>query len=121
MNRAERIARYAEGPAAVAAALDGITDAELDRRPAAGEWTAREIVHHLAASETNGYIRLRRLIAEDGPVIVGYDQDGWARELNYDRRPIGPSLAVFDAVRAASRELLGAVDDPAFDRAGTHD
>ena len=121
MNRAALIARYAEGPAAVAAALDGITDAELDRRPAAGEWTAREIVHHLADSETNSYIRLRRLFAETTPAIVGYDQDGWARELHYDRRPIEPSLAVFNAVRASSSELLGTVEEAAFDRAGTHD
>ena len=119
--RAELIATYAEGPAQVAAALDGATDADLDRRPAAGEWTAREIVHHLADSETNSYIRLRRLFAEDTPAIVGYDQDGWARSLHYERRPIGPSLAVFNAVRAASSELLAAVDDAAFDRAGTHD
>ena len=121
MTRAELIARYADGPAQVAAALDGVTDDELDRRPAPGEWTAREIVHHLADSETNSYIRLRRLLAEDAPAIVGYDQDGWARRLHYDRRPIEPSLAVFEAVRAASSELLAAVDDAAFDRAGTHD
>ena len=121
MDRAALIATYAEGPAAVAAALDGVTDDELDRRPAPGEWTAREIVHHLADCETNSYIRLRRLFAEDTPVIVGYDQDGWARELHYGRRPIGPSLAVFEAVRAASTELLAVVDDAAFERAGTHD
>jgi hypothetical protein len=121
MHRAELIATYAEGPAQVASALDGITDAELDRRPAPGEWSARQIVHHLADSEANSYIRLRRLLAEDTPSIVGYDQDGWARELHYDRRPIGHSLAVFEAVRAASSELLDAVDDGALDRAGTHD
>jgi hypothetical protein len=121
MDRADLIARYAEGPAAVAAALDGITDEELDRRPKPGEWTAREIVHHLADSETNSYIRLRRLFAEDGPAIVGYDQDGWAQELGYARRPIEQPLAVFNAVRASSSELLASTDAAAFDRAGTHD
>ncbi|MEY2478317.1 MAG: hypothetical protein QOG87_3632 [Actinomycetota bacterium] len=121
MDRAELITKYADGAAQVAAALDGITDAELDRRPAPGEWSAREIVHHLADSETNSYIRLRRLLAEDAPAIVGYDQDGWARQLAYDRRAIEPSLAVFSAVRASSSELLLAVDEDAFARAGTHD
>jgi hypothetical protein len=121
MTRAELIAKYAEGPARVAAALEGITDAELDHRPAPGEWSAREIVHHLADSETNSYIRLRRLLAEAGPAIVGYDQDAWARSLRYEGRPIGPSLAVFNAVRASSSELLSVVEDAAFDRAGTHD
>ena len=121
MSRAQLIVRYAEGPVAVAAALAGVTDDELDRRPAPGEWTARQIVHHLADSETNSYIRLRRLLAEDVPDIVGYDQDGWARELHYDRRPIDASLAVFNAVRAASTELLAIADAAAFDRSGTHD
>jgi hypothetical protein len=121
LDRAALIATYAEGPAEVAAALDGATNADVDRRPGPGEWSAREVVHHLADSETNSYIRLRRLLAEDAPAIVGYDQDGWAAALHYDRRPIEASLAVFNAVRAASTELLSVVDAAAFDRAGTHD
>jgi hypothetical protein len=121
MDRDALIGRYAEGPAQVAAALDGITDDELDRRPGPGAWTAREIVHHLADSEANSYVRLRRLFAEDAPAIVGYDQDGWAQRLHYGDRPIEPSFAVFEAVRAASAQLLHRVDDAAFERAGTHD
>ncbi|MDQ1373087.1 MAG: hypothetical protein QOJ09_425 [Actinomycetota bacterium] len=120
MTRDELISRYEAGSDEVAAALDGITDEGLDRRPGAGEWTAREIVHHLADSEATSYIRLRRLLAEDAPAIVGYDQDLWSQRLHYDR-PIAPSLAVLDAVRAASAELLRAVDPSAFSRAGTHD
>ena len=120
MTRDELIDRYAAGPDAVADALDGITDSELDRRSGPGEWTAREIVHHLADSETTSYIRLRRLLAEDAPAIVGYDQDRWAQRLHY-HLPVEPSLAVFRAVRAASAQLLRCVDDGAFARAGTHD
>ncbi|MEY2566344.1 MAG: hypothetical protein QOE35_873 [Actinomycetota bacterium] len=120
MTRDELIARYAAGPDDVAAALEGISDEGLDRRPGAGEWTAREVVHHLADSEATSYIRLRRLVAEDAPAIVGYDQDLWAQRLHYDA-PIEPPLAVFTAVRAASTQLLRSVDAAAFSRAGTHD
>ena len=67
------------------------------------------IAHHLADSEATAYIRLRRLIAEDDPLIVGYDEPEWARRLHYDR-PIASSVAVLAAVRAASLELLERLD-----------
>src|SRR5256885_1400656 len=66
------LATYREGYQAVVDALSGADDADLDRRPAAGEWTARQVVHHLADSEMTSAIRLRRLLAEDDPVIAGY-------------------------------------------------
>ena len=70
MNAAERealIDQYEDGYRAVSAALEGITDAELEAREAPGEWSPREIVHHLADSEMTSAIRLRLLIAEDAP------------------------------------------------------
>lgn len=118
-DRAARLARFKMGFAAVTDALAGITDEELDRRPPSGDWTAREVVHHLADSEATAYIRLRRLIAEDAPAIQGYDEPEYARRLHYDR-PIGSSLAVLGAVRAASLELLESLTDEEWDRAGTH-
>jgi hypothetical protein len=120
MDRSELIARYAEGPAVVDIALAGITEAELDRRADPTAWTAREIAHHLADSEANSYVRLRKLLAEESPTIVGYDQDVWAKALDYAERPIEPSLAVFRAVRAASSDLLSRLDQAAFVRSGTH-
>src|SRR3954453_22532083 len=71
-TRRSLIDRYREGPEAVRAALEGAGTHDLDARPAPGEWTAREIVHHLADSETASTIRLRRLLAEDAPHIIGY-------------------------------------------------
>ena len=82
---------------------------ELDRRPAPGKWTSREIVHHLADSEMTSAIRLRRLLAEDRPVIVGYDQEEFARRLHYDR-PIGASLDALKAARATTRRDPGSND-----------
>jgi len=104
------LARYDAGVGLVEAALSGAADHDLDRRgPEAGSWSAREVVHHLADSETNSYVRLRRLLAEPpGTTIQGYDENAWARALAYDR-PIDASLAVFRAVRSSSAELLGAL------------
>jgi len=112
--------RYGAGIEAVRAALAGITEAELDRKPAERDgWTARQVVHHLADSESMAYIRLRRLIAEDDPFIQGYDEPEWARRLHYDR-PIETSVAVLAAVRAASLQLLQSLTPAEWERTGTH-
>lgn len=113
------IDRYADGPRVVAEAWAKVPEDRRDRRPAAGEWTAREVVHHLADSEARSYGRLRQLLAEDEPVIHGYDQDEYARRLHYDR-PVETSLAVLAAVRASSHELLCSIDEADWSRAGTH-
>src|SRR5262245_35066380 len=68
MDRATRqlmIEQYKQGYRDVASAIAGATEAELDARPGPGQWTAREIVHHLADSEMTSAIRLRNLIATD--------------------------------------------------------
>ena len=118
-DRAARLDRFATATAALEAALHGVTDDELDRRPPSGEWTAREIVHHLADSESMAYIRLRRLIAEDDPQIAGYDEPEWARRLHYDR-PVAASIAVVRAVRTASLELLRSLTPDEWARTGSH-
>lgn len=113
------IAQYEAGYDEVVAALVGVTAEEIDRRPAEDAWTAREVAHHLADSETNSYIRLRKLLAEDSPTIVGYDEVHWTKVLRYDR-PYERSLAVFRAVRESSAELLHLMTEDDWTRAGTH-
>ena len=119
IDRPQLLVQYRTGLAAVLDALADITDAELDQPAPDGGWTARDVAHHLADSETNGFIRLRRLIAEEEPVIVAYDQDLYARQVHYDR-PIASSLAVLAAVRASSLELLEALTPQEWQRSGQH-
>jgi hypothetical protein len=119
MDRSQLIEQYEQGPHVVEAMWASLGEDERDRRPAPGEWTAREVCHHLADSETTSYVRLRRLLAEDAPEIVGYDQDQFARVLHYDR-PVEASLAVLRAVRTASSELLRLLTDDDWKRSGTH-
>lgn len=120
MDRTALIEDYRGGAAAFAAALDGLTDAQLDHVPADGGWTARMVAHHVADSETNSYIRLRRLVAEEDPVIIGYDEELWSKRLRYDR-PVGSAVAVVLAVRAASLELLETLTEDDWARAcGRH-
>ena len=118
-ERAELIRTYDGGWDELRGALAGITEPELDARPGADEWTAREVVHHLADSEMRAAIRLRQLIAEDAPVIQGYDEKTYTRALHYDR-PIETSLDAISAARRTSSELLGRLSDAEWTRSGTH-
>ena len=119
IERQKLMLQYRKGHAAVVSSLAGITEAELDERPSADAWTAREIVHHLADSETNSYIRLRKILAEDNTTLIAYDEAEWARRLHYGRA-IEPSLAVLKAVRDASTQLLDALVPTDWQRSGTH-
>jgi hypothetical protein len=122
MDRSALVQQYASAADDVRAAVAGLTDDDLDRRPAdeADGWTARQIVHHLADSEMTSAIRLRRLLAEDAPEIAGYDENEFARRLHYDDRPIGPSLDALDAARATTVQLLERLSEEDWARAGTH-
>src|SRR5206468_9455211 len=122
MDVAERhalIDQYRHGIDEVQRAVRGASAEDLDRRPAPGEWSAREVAHHLADSETMSTIRLRRLIAEDEPIIQAYDEAEFARRLHYDR-PIEHAVAVFAAVRVANLDLLDALTEEEWARTGTH-
>src|SRR5438046_3024535 len=108
MDKATRdklIDQYKDGYRAVAEALVGATDEELDCPPSPGKWSAREVVHHLADSEMTAAVRFRLLLAVDRPHIVGFDQDEFARRLHYDR-PTEASLEAFKSSRRATVELM---------------
>ncbi len=119
-DRRALMERYRTGSAAIDAALAGITDEELDRPPAEGGWTARQVAHHLADSEAMAYTRLRRLVADAEPVTIqGYDEPRWAERLHYER-PIAEAVAVAHAVRAASLSLLESLTPDEWERRGEH-
>jgi hypothetical protein len=118
-TRKQLVDRYKDGYRAVAEALVGATDEDLDAHPTPGKWSAREIVHHLADSEMTSAIRLRLLLVQDRPNIVGYDQDEFARRLHYDR-PIEASLDAFKAARRTTAEVLDRMTEADWKREGTH-
>jgi len=123
MTKEERnalIEQYAAGYTEVVGSLDGFPADGLTKHPVAGKWSAAEIVHHLADSESISAIRLRRLLAEERPVIHGYDQDAYAARLNYNSRGLGPALEAFRAARATTLQLLRAMGDDDWARTGWH-
>ena len=82
-------------------------EADLARSYASGKWSVRFILHHLADSETVFLDRIRRVISEPRQVIWVYDQDAWARGLEYGRLPLGISRSIYEPVRAAVIHYAG--------------
>ena len=117
-ERKALIRRYRDGHRAIVEALDGLRDDELDRS-ASNEWTPRMIAHHLADSEMTSAIRLRRLIAENNPVINGYDEMEFAKKLTSDR-PIEPSIEAMRWARESTAQILERLTEEEWQRAGTH-
>jgi hypothetical protein len=90
--------------------------------PQENGWTARQVIHHVADSEAQSYARLRRLVAEPGTVIQGYDEAAWGenKTLGYGELPIEISMDVFRAVRASSLEILKRLTEKQLENSGVH-
>ncbi len=119
-ERQAKIEQYAEGYEQVAAALDGFPGEALVAHPFAGKWSACEIVHHLADSESVSGQRLRKLLSEEYPVLHGYDQDAYAVILRYNLRDMAPALDLFRAVRLSTVQLLRQMGGEDWTRPGWH-
>lgn len=76
-------------------------DSELSRSYGPGKWSVRFLLHHLADAETVLYERIRRVLAEPHQTLKVFDQDAWAKELDYPGMPLEISRDVFAAVRRA--------------------
>lgn len=114
------IRRYEEGPALLRKALETVPKEALQWRPAPGKWSVHEVIIHCADSETNAHMRIRYLLGEADPVIMGYDQDTWARLLDYHSLPIEPAMATIAAVRANTVPLLKGLPESAWKKTGRH-
>jgi DinB superfamily len=78
-----------------------LDERDLARTYAPGKWPVRFLLHHLADSETVLYDRIRRVLSEPRQVLWVYDQDAWAKGLDYAQVPLHISRAVYEAVRSA--------------------
>ena len=116
----ELLERFRRGPELVALTVTGASGAEFDFVPAPGKWSVRSILCHLADSEIVAATRFRRVIAEDNPALVAYDQDAWAAKLDYTHKKTSQALETFRYIRAANHELLHSMPAEVYERRGTH-
>jgi hypothetical protein len=117
---AEVLERFRRGAELIAMAMTGAAGAELDFKSGPDKWCLRQIVAHVADSEIVAADRFRRLIAEDNPTLMAYNQNAWAERLDYARRKTSESVETFRRLRAENFELLKGLPPEAFERQGTH-
>jgi DinB family protein len=119
-ERATLIDQYADGPRRLRAALATVPKEALQWRPKPGEWSSHEVVVHCSDSETQSASRIRVLIAEKDPVVLGYDEAQWARDFDYHAHPIDVALLAVDGVRANTAALLRRLPESAWAKVGRH-
>ncbi len=82
---------------------------DLARTYAPGKWSIKFILHHLADSETVLYDRIRRVLSEPRQVLWVFDQDAWAKGLNYSQVPLELSRRVYESVRMRSSTMWACI------------
>ena len=119
-ERAALIDRYERGPTLLRDAFGQVPREAWNWRPGAGKWSVHEILCHCADAEANAAMRIRYLVAEEKPTIIGFDQDRWAEALDYHAGRIELALAAVDVMRAHTVNLLRRLSEEAWGREGTH-
>jgi len=113
-------ARLAALPAALAAAISGFSDADFDTPYRDGGWTVRQLVHHVADSHANAFIRLKLALTEDEPTIKPYDQDAWSTLADVSSVSPLVSLAMIAAVHERFVAVIRAMDASHYARTLMH-
>ena len=107
-------------PAALAAAVHGLTDAQLDTPYRDGGWTVRQLVHHVADSHTHMALRVRFALTVDEPTIMAYDENAWVALADASALAVAPSLAIVEGTHARLVALLRAQPAAVFARRFLH-
>ncbi len=105
-ERQQKIESYGKAYDRLVAAIKDFPEEMWQFRPAAERWTIHEIIVHIADSEANSYLRCRRFLAEPGSTVLGYDEEKWARALNYHAQNTQDALELFKWLRYKSYTLI---------------
>jgi uncharacterized damage-inducible protein DinB len=114
------IEQYSAGPEQLRQAVAGMTDQQLDAQPIAGKWSTRQVVAHIADFEPVYVDRMKRVIAENQPIIFAGDPDVFAASLWYDQRDVAEELEMIATLRRHMTRLLRAAEPEDFQRLGKH-
>jgi uncharacterized damage-inducible protein DinB len=119
-ERAALIAQVAAAPEGLRAAATGLNDAQLDTPYREGGWTVRQLVHHVADSHMNGYIRVKFALTEDVPTIKAYDENMWVKLGDTPTTPIATSLHLLAALHERWANLFRSMTPADFARTFRH-
>ncbi len=119
-EREKLLVEYERGVALLRTAWESVPEDAEKWRPAPEKWSAHEVVIHAADSETYAATRIRLLVNEKEPLIVGYDENAWAKTFNYHAQSTDRALRTLDAVRTATLPVLRALTETDWAKEGRH-
>jgi DinB superfamily len=114
------IKEIAAAPAALRAAVKGLSAHQLDTPYREGGWTVRQVIHHLPDSHMNAYVRFKLALTEDEPTIKPYAEDRWAELSDTKATPVEVSLALLDSLHNRWVTLLRSLGPEDWKRSFRH-
>jgi len=118
-QRAQLLNQVAEAPAKLRAAIQGLTEAQIDAPYRDGGWTSRQVVHHVADSHMNAFIRFKLALCEENPTIKPYPEHLWA-DLADQKLPTDVSLPIIDNVHQRWVAVLRSMKETDWARTFNH-
>jgi uncharacterized damage-inducible protein DinB len=118
--RSRAIQEIAATPEKLRAAVKGLDAAQLDTPYREGGWTVRQVVHHVADSHMNSYVRFRLALTETEPTIKPYEESAWAKLEDAAHAPIEVSLRLIEPLHERWVRLLRSMKPEQFSRTFRH-
>jgi hypothetical protein len=119
-TRNRHIEQIAGLPSKMRQAVTSLTEKQLDTPYREGGWTIRQVVHHVADSHMNAYIRFKWALTENASIIKAYDETSWAELKDSQLTPAEVSLALLESLHARWTVLLKSLNAEDFQRTFTH-
>ncbi len=119
-QRRGSIAVLAALPENLRSAVSGLSEAQLDTPYREGGWTVRQLVHHVADSHINAYVRTRKALTEDWPAVAAYDEKIWAELQDAKTLPVEVSLKLLDALHTRWAALFRSLPETEWQRGYVH-
>lgn len=119
-TRAAQIENLRRLPEHLREAVHGLSEQQLDTPYRQGGWTVRQVVHHLADSHANSFIRFKLALTEDWPTIKPYDEAAWAQLPDSKTMAVDISLAFIDALHLRWVALLKSMPGDDYQRGFNH-
>ncbi len=119
-DRSALIDQIAQAPVRMREAVAGLTDEQLNTPYREGGWTVRQVIHHLADSSVNGYVRFKWAATEENPTLKAYDGPRWAELADGSSAPLDVSLALLETLHRRWIVFLKSLSPSDFQRPITH-
>jgi len=114
------IDEFEQGGEKLRQAIKGLTEADLKAFPIPGTWSIQQIVIHLQDADLVGVDRMKRLIAEENPLLIGYNETLFTQKLQYHEQSVAHAVTLFDLARKQLTVVLRTLSPEAFQRSGIH-